>query len=70
MKLKKLLAGILSAAMVLCTVSLPAFADGEDVIEIGTVDEFVQFAKDVNGGDSFIGKTVMLTNDMDLSDID
>ena len=70
MKLKKLLAGVLSAAMVLCTVSLPAFADGEDVVKIGTVDEFVQFAKDVNGGDSFKGKTVMLTNDMDLSDKD
>ena len=70
MKLKKLLAGILSAAMVLCTVSLPVFADGENVITIGTVDEFVKFAEDVNGGESFKGKTVMLTNDMDLSNID
>lgn len=66
MKLKKLLAGILSAAMVLCTVSLPVFADGEDVITIGTAQELVELSNS-SKTNNFAGKTVILTNDINMA---
>ena len=68
MKLKKLLAGILSAAMVLCTVSLPVFADGENVITIGTAQELVELSNS-SKTNNFAGKTVILTNDINMAEI-
>ncbi len=53
MKSKKLLAGVLSAAMVLGTMALPAFADGEtDVYTIGAGQTYDTFAAALNADDS------------------
>ena len=53
MKGKKLLAGVLSAAMVLATMALPAFADGEtDVYTIGAGKTYETFADALNADDT------------------
>ena len=53
MKGKKLLAGVLSAAMVLATMALPAFADGEtDVYTIGAGQTYDTFADALNADDT------------------
>ena len=53
MKSKKLLAGVLSAAMVLSTMALPAFADGEtDVYTIGVGQTYGTFADALNAVDT------------------
>lgn len=53
MKGKKLLAGVLSAAMVLGTMALPAFADGEtDVYAIGAGQTYDTFADALNADDT------------------
>lgn len=49
MKGKKLLAGVLSAAMVLGTMAFPVFADGEtDVYTIGAGQTYDTFADALN----------------------
>ncbi len=77
MKVKRILSVILCIAMVLSTMSFTVFATeggAEDttsgeatVTEIGSVAELNAFAEAVNNGDSFSGKTVKLTADIDLS---
>lgn len=53
MKGKKLLAGVLSAAMVLGTMALPVFADGEtDVYTIGAGQTYETFADALNADDT------------------
>ena len=53
MKCKKLLAGVLSAAMVLATMALPVFADGEtDVYTIGAGKTYETFADALNADDT------------------
>lgn len=53
MKDKKLLAGVLSAAMVLGTMALPVFADGEtDVYTIGAGKTYETFADALNADDT------------------
>ncbi len=53
MKGKKLLAGVLSAAMVLGTMALPVFADGEtDVYTIGAGQTYDTFADALNADDT------------------
>ena len=53
MKGKKLLAGVLSAAMVLATMALPVFADGEtDVYTIGAGKTYETFADALNADDT------------------
>lgn len=53
MKGKKLLAGMLSAAMVLGTMAMPAFADGEtDVYTIGAGQTYETFADALAAGDT------------------
>ena len=69
MKGKKLLAGILSAAMVLGTMAFPVFAE-DNVLEISTADELKNFADDVNSGETYKGKKVQLMDDIDLSAYD
>ena len=85
MKGKKLLAGVLSAAMVLGTMALPVFADGEnwaDSANIGwytdsaseytlsSAEELAGLASLVNSGTSFAKKTIKLGNDIDLNGIE
>lgn len=53
MKGKKLLAGVLSAAMVLGTMALPVFADGEtDVYAIGAGQTYETFANALAANDT------------------
>ncbi len=68
MKGKKLLTGLLSAAMVLGSVAVPVFADVDLVIS--TAKELENFAADVNGGNTYAGKKVQLTDNIDLSEYD
>lgn len=48
MKIKKILAGVLSAAMALGTLTLPAFADDTDVYEIGAGKQYENLRDAVN----------------------
>ena len=40
--------------------------NNDDIIEIGTEEELQAFRDDVNSGNSYEGKVILLTNDMDL----
>lgn len=70
MKMKKLLSLILAMCMVLSTMGTVAFAEESTVsadLEIGTAEELIAFAKDVNENkNEYSGKTVVLTADIDL----
>ena len=81
MKGKKLLAGVLSAAMVLGTMAFPVFADGENWADhvntdwyidaeseytLSTAEDLAGLASLVNAGTSFAKKTIKLGNDIDL----
>lgn len=69
MKGKKLLSAILVGAMLLSTTGFVAFAEeSEDptLIEISNVAELKEFAANVNAGTTYAGKTVKLTDDIDL----
>lgn len=83
MKLKKILSGILSAALVLGTMSLPVFAqdtwDGISVdttwyneentsFTISTGAQLAGLAKLVNEGNNFSKKTIILGDDINLDD--
>lgn len=66
MKAKKLLAGILSAAMVLCTMALPAFAEDTPDMSgevINVTNENAQDVLDGKYGD-IIGKTINFTENI------
>lgn len=77
MKSKKLLAGILSAAMVFCSMSFPAFADdvqttdenttNENTVTIATAQDFIDFIAGIEGNSAYEGKTIKLSDDIDLS---
>ena len=67
MKLKKLLSALLVCVMVLGCMSVVAFAD-ENTVSIGNAAELLEFVEQ-SQKDSFSGKTVVLTNDIDLSDV-
>ncbi len=73
MKANKLISVILCIAMVLSTMSFTAFADGTSepapAKEIANVDDLRAFAEEVNAGDNYEGKTVVLANDIDLTDV-
>ena len=64
MKAKKLLAGLLSAAMVLSAMVLPAFADGTCVAKIGNV-EYTDLASALNAACK--NDTVVLQGDITLT---
>ena len=81
MKSNKLLAGALSAAMVLGSVTLPVFADGtkwadsadtnwytgtESVYTLGTAEELAGLAALVKQGNTFAKTTIKLGGDIDL----
>ena len=70
MKMKKLLSLILAMCMVLSTMGTVAFAEESTVsadLEIGTAEELIAFAKDVNENkNEYSGKTVVLTADIYL----
>ncbi len=75
MKANKLLSVILCIAMVLSTVSFTVFAnDGAQepaaALEIDTVEDLLSFAEAVKNGDTFAGKTVKLTANIDLKDVE
>lgn len=62
---KRLLAVLLAVMMVLSVIPFTALAANAD-IEISTLAELQQFAADVNGGNTYEGKTVVLTVNISL----
>ena len=68
MKGKKLLAGLVSAAMMIGSAAIPVFAEDENVVEIGTAADLVAF-EEQSQKDNFTGKTVKLTDDIDMSTV-
>ena len=70
MSMKKILAAVLCVAMVLSTMGLAVMADAVTAdLEISTAEQLVDFAAEVNAGANYRGKTVVLTNDIDLAGI-
>ncbi len=71
MQTKKLLSVILAVVMVLGMLPATVFAEDATVTvtEIATVEDLKNFAAAVNAGDTFAGKTVRLTADIDLAGI-
>ena len=65
--MKKFLSITLAICM-LFTIAIPAFAT-DDTILIGTVAELVEFKDNVNAGNKYSGKTIRLTDDIDLGGI-
>lgn len=66
---RTILSILLMAAMIFSGMQTVAFANPEsdgDVVQINTAEELIEFAKKVNGGDDYDGKTVRLTDDIDL----
>ena len=63
--LKKFFAMTLAVIMVLAMLPTGVFAADAD-LKISNADQLKKFAAAVNAGDSFQGKTVVLTNDIDL----
>lgn len=63
--LKKFFAMTLAVIMVLAMLPTGVFAADAD-LKISTAAQLKAFADAVNAGDSFQGKTVVLTNDIDL----
>jgi hypothetical protein len=53
---------------VLCTFTVFAEETASDIIEISTLAELEQFRDDVNRGNTYKGKTVKLTADIDMSE--
>ncbi len=64
MKVKKLLSVALVLVMLLSISNFSAFAVSD--VEISTLDEFKTFRDAVNAGDTYAGKTVTLTADINL----
>ena len=65
MKLKRILAMILCVCMVFSTMSFSVFAEEAD-LTISTAEGLKAFAASVNAGDSYEGKTVVLSSDIDM----
>lgn len=63
---KRLLAGFLTLAILVSLFPIPALA-AEDVT-ISTLGELEAFRDAVNNGDTYAGKTVILVNDIDMSE--
>ncbi len=61
----RLIAGFVAFVMIISVLPMAAFATEPD-IEIGTLAELLDFAAEVNGGDTYEGKTVVLTADIAL----
>ena len=73
MKGKKILSAIIAGAMVLGTMSFPAFAEDsvnwdDSSITITTESQLREFAAQVNNGNTFADKTITLGNDITLND--
>ena len=66
MKAKKILSALLTGALILGAVSFTALADDGLITEIKTAEDLVAFAESVNAGNSYAGKTVTLTDNIDL----
>lgn len=62
---KRLWAGLLACLVLAAALPLSVWAE-EPVLTITTVEQLVQFASQVNGGDSFEGKTVVLAANLAL----
>ncbi|MCR5783200.1 MAG: leucine-rich repeat protein [Clostridia bacterium] len=72
MKKKKIISLILSLIMIIGVApinSLTSFAD-DDIVEVSSADELAALAVAVKGGNHFEGKTVKLTQDIDLGSIE
>lgn len=66
---RTILSIILTAAMIFSGMQTVAFANPEsdgDAVQINTAEDLIDFAKKVNNGDDYDGKTVRLTDDIDL----
>ena len=61
----RLIAGFVTFVMIISVLPMAAFATEPD-IEIGTLAELLAFAAEVNGGDTYEGKTVVMTADIAL----
>ena len=74
--MKKNLSFVLVLALCAALLCISAWAAGEtaptadDTYTISNAEELKEFRDDVNNGDSFAGKTVVLTNDIDLDGSD
>ena len=69
-KSKRSLSWLLVLSMILSLCAMPAgaaLADGKPDLEIGTLADLQAFAKAVDDGNSYQGKTVVLTADIDAS---
>ncbi len=69
MNVKKFLAVILAVIMIVGVMPTMVFAADVAVTEIATVEDLKNFAEAVNGGKTFAGEKVILTADIDLTDI-
>ncbi|MBQ7975443.1 MAG: right-handed parallel beta-helix repeat-containing protein [Clostridia bacterium] len=72
--MKKILSIVLTLAIVLGTVGVPAFAEEVEVTEnvittISSLDDLTAFREAVNSGYTYDGKTVTLTGDIDLGSV-
>ena len=61
----RLLAGLLAIIMIISVLPVSAFAAEAD-LTVSTLEELQNFAADVNGGNSYEGKTVVLAGDISL----
>ena len=66
---RTILSILLTAAMIFSGMQTVAFANPEsdgDAVQINTAGDLIDFAEKVNSGDDYDGKTVRLTDDIDL----
>lgn len=70
MNLKKLLCSFLAIAMILSTMGTVAFAEETPDKVISSLADLQQFAAEVNAGDDYSGKIVVLDTYIDLTDVD
>ena len=71
-KAKRSLSWLLVLAMIMSLCVMPAgaaLADDEPDMKIGTLEELQAFATNVDNGESYAGKTVVLTADIDASGV-
>ncbi|MBQ7921885.1 MAG: hypothetical protein IJ325_04820 [Clostridia bacterium] len=64
---KRLLSFVLVLTMILSVTPVWVFAADDDVVNISTLAELKEFRDKVNAGDTYSGKTVTLTADIDLN---
>ena len=65
--MKKLLSVLLCVMMVFCMMPTVAFAEEAADLTIGTLEELKAFRDEVNSGNAYKGKIVMLSADIDLT---